>query len=90
MSATLKRRRQEISFTVQTIDCIACTPVFRRSLEKIHGVLEVRELPITNKIIVAFDTAELDRDALEQEIGRISQKAGFGGKIIVHQVGRYR
>lgn len=76
--------KQEMSFTIQTIDCITCSPVFRHHLGKIIGVLEVKELPITNKIIVVFDGTQLDSQKLEQEINKISQKAGFGGKVIFH------
>lgn len=75
-------KRQKLSFTVQTIACIACTPVFRRHLGKIGGVLEVKELPMTNKIIVVFDGTLLDRSALEGEIRKISERAGLGDKII--------
>ncbi|MDG6929415.1 MAG: hypothetical protein JRM99_05470 [Nitrososphaerota archaeon] len=85
MGIARKAGRQEISFTIQTIECVACTPVFSRNLRKLLGVLEVKELPITNKIIVAYDGALLDRDALEAEIRRISKGAGFGDKIIVHR-----
>ncbi len=74
--------RQELSFTVQTIDCIACSPVFRRHLQKFDGVLEVKELPITNKIIVVFDGNRLKKGELEDVIGRIANKAGLGGKIL--------
>lgn len=79
------KRPQEVSFTVQTVDCITCSPFFRRSLGKTDGVLEIKELPITNKIIVVFDPARLDRSTLVQEITRISERAGLGGKIIVHR-----
>jgi cation transport ATPase len=75
---------QELSLTVQTINCIACTPAFNRSLRKINGVLEIKELPITNKIIVVFDATHLDERSLEKKIGRISEKAGFGGKLMFH------
>jgi copper chaperone CopZ len=75
-------RRDQLSFTVQTIDCMACTPVFRRNLGKLDGVLEVREFPVTNRITVEYDGGRLTRDALAGEIIRISQKAGFGGKVV--------
>lgn len=77
-------KHQELSFVIQTIDCISCTPGFTRYLRKITGVLEVKELPITNKIIVVFDHTQLDRSILEQEINKISQRAGYGGKVIFH------
>ena len=85
MTSVPREQRQQVSFTVQTLDCIACTPVFRRSLGRLAGVLEVKELPITNKIIVEFDGAQLDRKRLEAEIVGISQKSGFGGKVIFHR-----
>lgn len=85
MEQAFQERRQQISFTVQTLDCIACTPVFRRSLGKLAGVLEVKELPITNKIIVVFDGARLDGEDLAAEIAEISRKAGFGGRVIFHR-----
>lgn len=78
-------RPEEVSFTVQTIDCIVCTPVFRRALNKVEGVIEVKELPITNKVVVVFDGMRLNRQGLVQEIRRISEKAGFGEKIIFHR-----
>ncbi len=74
-----------ISFTVQTIDCIACTPVFRRSLAKVSGVTEVKELPITNKVIVTFDPSKLEREKLQAEVVRISRSSGFGDKVIFHR-----
>lgn len=84
-SVPKKEGRQDLSFTVQTIDCITCLPVFHHYLGRISGVLEVKELPITNKIIVIFDSTQLDKHRLEQEINKISQKAGFGGKLIFHR-----
>lgn len=84
MASVPQERRQQLSFTVQTLDCIACTPIFQRSLGKMAGVLEVKQLPITNKVIVVFDDARLDRESLVAEIDRISWRAGLGGKIIFH------
>lgn len=78
-----KDRVQEVSFTVQSIGCIACSPIFRRALSKVDGVLEVKELPITNKIVVVFDGFRLGRGGLIEEIGRIAKRAGLGGRIIV-------
>ena len=73
---------RELSFTVQTIDCITCSPFFRRPLAKIEGVLEVKELPMTNKIVIVFNEARLERKDLAEEVTRIAKKAGLGGKII--------
>ncbi len=44
--------------------------------------MEVKEFPITNKVVVAFDEGILDRNALAREIGKTAQKAGLGGKLI--------
>ncbi|MDG6901304.1 MAG: hypothetical protein JRM80_05020 [Nitrososphaerota archaeon] len=85
MSGAQKAERQGIAFTIQTIECVACTPLFSRNLKKLKGVLEVKELPITNKIVVAYDSAQLQEGILEQEIRRISKGAGFGDKLIVHR-----
>lgn len=84
-AATPSKRLQEVSFTVQTVDCITCSPFFRRPLGKIDGVVEVKELPVTNKIVVVFDATRLDRRSLLEEITKISQKVGLGGKILVHR-----
>ena len=75
-------KRGELSFTVQTIDCITCSPFFRRPLAKIDGVLELKELPITNKIVIVFDETRLERRRLTEEVTRIARKAGLGGKIV--------
>jgi len=77
-----KERHQELSFTVQTIDCITCSPVFRRPLTKVAGVVEVKEFPITNKIMVVFDGAKLERGRLAEEVTRIAGRAGLAGKIV--------
>lgn len=74
-------RRGEISFIVQTIDCIICSPIFRRSLLRVPGVLEVRELTITNRIIVVFDGDRLNAEQLRDEINRVARRGGLGGKI---------
>lgn len=86
MSHTDSRvKSQEVSFTVQTVDCIVCSPFFRRPLSKIEGVLDVKELPITNKIVVVFDPSRIDRASVVEEITDISRKAGLGGRVIVHR-----
>jgi hypothetical protein len=71
-----------LSFTVQTIGCVACTPAFRRSIERLSGVTAVTELPITNKFIVVFDASRLSREVLKMEVVLASRRAGFGDKLI--------
>ncbi|MDG6910220.1 MAG: heavy-metal-associated domain-containing protein [Nitrososphaerota archaeon] len=75
------QRKQRVAFTVQSIDCIACSPVFRRHLGKMAGVLEVSEFPITNKVAVTFDEEQLNRKVLEDEIARTAKQAGLGEVI---------
>lgn len=72
----------ELAFTVQSIDCIACSPYFGRSLGKIDGVLAVKEHPITNKIVVSFDSTRIDRISLKREVEYAAKKSGLGNKII--------
>ena len=42
----------------------------------------MKELPITNKIVVVFDEAKLGKERLREEIARIAERAGLGGKLI--------
>ena len=81
-AAAPRGRPQELSFVVQTVDCIACSPFFRRPLAKIDGVIEVKELPITNKIVIVFDESRLERRNLAEEVNKIARRAGLAGKII--------
>ncbi len=78
----VKGSRQELSFIVSSIDCITCFPVFRLRLKKVPGVLEVKELPITNKIIVGYDSSVITKKQLQELVNEIADKAGFGGKVI--------
>lgn len=82
------QRRQRIAFTVQSIDCVACSPFFRRHLGKMAGVLEVSEFPITNKMAVTFDEEQVDRRVLEDEIARTAKRAGLGTVIFERLQGR--
>ena len=83
MSVPIPRGRpRELAFTVQSLDCVTCSPYFRRPLFRIDGVLDVKELPVTNKIVVVFDEDRLERSRLAEEVTEIARKAGLGGKIV--------
>lgn len=71
-----------LSFQVQSVDCIACTPVFKREIAKLEGVRLVRPLVMLNRITVEFDETLLPRDALAEKILEIGSRAGYRGKII--------
>ena len=75
--------RREIRFSVATISCVACTPVFRKGLERVEGVKEVRELPMLNKVVVDYDPGKADEETVKQEIQRVADRAGFKGKVII-------
>lgn len=75
-------KREEVSFSVQTIDCIACSPAFGRGLRTVRGVLEVKDLPMMNRMIVVYDPRLMDRPTVLWEIVRVAKKSGLGGKIL--------
>ncbi|HKW04583.1 MAG TPA: hypothetical protein VJN71_04715 [Nitrososphaerales archaeon] len=76
--------RQRIEFSVMTIDCLVCSPAFRRGLGKINGVESLKELPLVNKIVVDYDSNLIDSDLVKSEILKIASKTGLEGKIIFH------
>lgn len=74
--------KSNISFTVRSIECIACTPVFKRNLDRLKGVISVKSLSMMNKIIVEFDSQILTTDSLKEEIQNIAAKAKLAGRIV--------
>ena len=74
---------QRIQFTVASISCVACTPAFKKGLERVDGVIGVTQLPMLNKIVVEFDPAKVDETRIEREIFSVTEKAGFKGKVII-------
>jgi hypothetical protein len=75
-------KRGEVSFSIQTIDCIACSPALGRGLRTIRGVLEVKDLPMLNRMIVVYDPLLMDRPTVLREIAHVAEKSGLGGKIL--------
>lgn len=72
----------EITVSVRTIDCIACSPLLYRGLRRIPGVLEVKDLPMLNRLIVVYDTGQWDRHAMHLKINEVAKTAGLDGKIL--------
>ncbi|MDG6988159.1 MAG: hypothetical protein JRN21_02415 [Nitrososphaerota archaeon] len=69
-------------FSVSSVSCVACTPAFRKGLSRSEGVLDVRELPMLNMVVVEFDPARTDEAKIRREVEAVSAKAGFKGKVI--------
>lgn len=69
-------------FSVSSMNCVACTPAFRRGLSRSEGVVDVRELPMLNLVVVEFDPARTDEAKIMREVEAVAAKAGFKGKVI--------
>jgi copper chaperone CopZ len=75
--------RKEIRFSVASISCVACTPAFKKGLERVEGVGRVRQFPMLNKIVIDYDPEKVDESKVRQEIYRVAETAGFKGKVII-------
>lgn len=82
MEVRNKKKEEKISFTVSTIDCIACAPVFKRELQKLTGVKNVEPLPMMNVINVESDSSRISSEELKEKILEIASKAGYSGRVI--------
>jgi copper chaperone CopZ len=67
---------------VRTIDCVACSPAFKRELGRLGGVRSVRALVMLNKILVEFDPSVITEERIKEKIMKVGSKAGFEGKIV--------
>ena len=72
-------------FTVKTIECVACTPAFKRQLGMLKGVKSVRPRIMLNRIEVEFDDRVISKQEIKNRILEIGAKSGFGGKILFHE-----
>lgn len=63
-------------FKVNSIDCIACSPVFKRELQKIVGVRSIAPLVLLNKFKVEYDSKAISRDELREKIAMVSKRLG--------------
>jgi len=80
---TGERHSRKIEFSLASISCVACTPAFKKGLEHLEGVRDVRQLLMLNKIIVEFDPTKVDERDVKQEIFKVAERAGFKGKVII-------
>jgi len=66
--------------------CIACTPIFKKELQKLPGIIKVKPVVMTNTINVEIDPATTTSDEVKREVLKIAAKAGLGDKIIFHTI----
>ena len=76
-------KTKKIQFSVSSISCVACTPAFRKGLQRTAGVRGVSELPMLNKVVVEFDPCATDEARVREEIYSVAEKAGFKGRVII-------
>lgn len=74
--------KNRISFSVSTIECISCTPIFKRELLKILGVKAVTPFAMMNLIVVEIDPQIITVAEVKSQVLKIAVKAGFSGKVI--------
>ncbi len=67
---------------MRSIDCIACTPFFKRELLKVRGVEAVNPIVMLNKIEVEIDSEVVTAEQIKERILAIAQKAGYGGRVV--------
>jgi copper chaperone CopZ len=75
--------KKEIRFSVASISCVACTPAFKKGLERVKGISDVRQLPMLNKVIVEYDPSKADEARVKDAIFEVADRAGFKGKVII-------
>ena len=78
----MKMPSARLSFTVSSLDCIVCMPIFQRELVKITGIQRVKALPLLNKIVVEFAPADVSQEEVKRIVTAIAEKAGLAEKII--------
>lgn len=71
-----------VSFSVSTIECISCTPLFKRKLLEIGGVKAVTPYVMMNAISVDFDPNVIKLEEIKDRILEIAADAGFSGKVV--------
>jgi copper chaperone CopZ len=74
---------RRIRFSVASISCIACTPAFKKGLERVEGIMGVKQYPMLNEIVVEYDSTMAREAEVKEEILRVAEEAGFRGKVII-------
>ena len=75
-----------IAFSISTIECISCTPVFRRELLKIPGVKSVTPFVMMNLIEIEIDPKIITIDEIKSRVLKIADSAGFSGKVVFSRI----
>jgi len=78
------KNSNEISFSVLSLVCITCTPLFQKQLEKLPGIRRVRPIVMMNTINVEIDPQMTTSDAVKKKIIEIAAKAGLKENVIFH------
>lgn len=73
-----------ISFSVLSLVCIACTPLFKKELQKLPGIKEVKPIVMLNMINVEIDPETTTTDEVKKEIVKIGARAGLKERIVFH------
>jgi copper chaperone CopZ len=76
----MTNKNSTISFSVSSIECIACTPVFKRELQKLSGIKDVKPFVMTNMIKLEIDPRTVTVDEVKKEILNIVARAGFAAE----------
>lgn len=64
--------------------CIACTPLFKKELQKLPGIKEVKPIVMMNMINVELDPRTTTSDEVKKEVLKVAAKAGLKEKIVFH------
>lgn len=73
----------KVRFSVASINCVACTPAFKKGLERVEGIMGVRQFPMLNERVVEYDSAKTHEAEVREEILKVADRAGFKGKVII-------
>ena len=73
-----------ISFSVLSLVCIACTPIFKRELQKLPGIKNVKPIVMLNMINVEIDSTITTKDEVKNQILKIAARAGLKEKLVFH------
>jgi copper chaperone CopZ len=71
-----------VSFTVSSLDCIVCIPIFQRKLANLKGIVSVKPLPMLNRVVVEFSSADVSEEEVKKEVMSIAEKVGLSERII--------
>ena len=72
--------KSTLSFRVNSINCVACSPFIKRELRKVVGVKSIEPIVLLNKFQVEYDSNAITKEVLRAEINKVAEK--LGNKII--------